>query len=56
MPGQSELKPRPVELHVEHLDGQHVAGLGTLDLDRAGGAVDEGQGDVGRRELLADMA
>ena len=47
MPGQSEREAQPVELHVEDLDGQHVAGLGTPDLDRAGGAVDEGQGDVG---------
>ena len=37
-----------LELHVEDLDGQHVAGLRTLDLDRAGGAVDEGQRDVAR--------
>ncbi len=37
-----------VDADFDHLDGQHVAGLGAADADRAGRGVDEGQRDVGQ--------
>ena len=53
--GPERGEAQALERHVDDLDAEHVAGLGAADLDRAGGPVDEGDGDVRWRQLLADM-
>ena len=52
--GPQRAEAQPLDLHVEHLDGQHVAGPGAVHLDRAGGAIDIGQLDIVQLELLAE--